>query len=316
MKNAQNREVIGELKGGEDTDDSARLIAHRFADQIISLLGGGIRGISETKISYVSERGLGVKEIYVMDYDGSNAFPLTSYKNISIMPSWAPDGEKIAYVTFRRNTPDIEIMSRIDRRTYPFTRFPGTNGTPVWSPDGSKIAFGSSKDGTDTEIYVADWNGRNDKRLTLSKSIENSPSWNPKTGQQIAFVSTRNGTPQIYTMDAEGTNVTRLITEGGDAQNPAWSPDGQRIAFAWQKSGSSFDIYIHELATGRNTQLTRNEGSNERPTWAPDGRHLAFASTRTGTSQIYSMLADGTKVRQLTRNGKNEGPAWSGYIGK
>ena len=48
--------------------------------------------------------------------------------------------------------------------------------------------------------------------------------------------------------------------------------------------------------------------------WAPDGKHLVFASNRSGTSQIYSMLADGTKVRRLTNSGKNEGPAWSGYI--
>jgi TolB protein len=117
-------------------------------------------------------------------------------------------------------------------------------------------------------------------------------------------------------MDIEGTNVTRVINDGGAAVNPAWSPDGQRIAFAWQRSGAPFDIYIHELATGRNTQLTQGAGNNERPSWAPDGRHLVFQSTRTGTTQIFSMLANGTKVKQLTRTGRNEGPAWSGYIGK
>jgi TolB protein len=70
---------------------------------------------------------------------------------------------------------------------------------------------------------------------------------------------------------------------------------------------------MHDLGTGLNTQLTENQGNNEQPTWAPDGRHIAFTSTRTGTSQIYSMLADGKKLRQLTRTGKNQGSAWSGY---
>ncbi len=77
-----------------------------------------------------------------------------------------------------------------------------------------------------------------------------------------------------------------------------------------------FDIYIHNLATGTNSQLTHDAGDNEHPSWAPDGRHLVFASTRSGTSQIWSMLANGQKARQLTKNGKNEGPAWSGFIGK
>jgi TolB protein len=117
-------------------------------------------------------------------------------------------------------------------------------------------------------------------------------------------------------MEADGTNVQRIITEGGDAENPAWSPDGRIIAFAWQRSGSgNFDIYLHQLATGRNTQLTRGTGNNERPTWAPDGKHIAFQSNRSGTLQIYSMLADGSKVRQLTNTGRyNEGPSWSGYV--
>ena len=315
LKNPQNREAIGQRLGGEDTDDSARLLAHTFADKIIELIGGGIRGVARTKIAYVAITGL-VKEIHVMDYDGSNPFPMTAIKSQAITPSWAPDGEKIAFTSYRLNAPDIEIMSRINRRRYEFPRFGGTTVTPSWSPDGSSLAFATSKDGSDTEIYASDWNGRNARRLTVAKGVDISPVWNPRTGREIAFVSDRSGSQQIYIMDAEGTNVRRLISEGGDAENPAWSPDGQRIAFAWQNAGSSFDIYIHDLASGHNTQLTQNQGRNERPTWAPDGRHLAFASTRTGTSQIFSMLADGTKVRQLTKDGKNEGPAWSGYIGQ
>jgi len=215
----------------------------------------------------------------------------------------------------RTGAVDIEIISRIDRHSYPFQRPGGTTTTPAWSPDGSQLAFATSRDGSDTEIYVADWNGKNLHRLTVSKSVDISPVWNPKTGKEIAFVSDRSGTAQIYIMDAEGTNVRRIIEDGGTAVNPAWSPDGQRIAFAWQRSRTSyFDLYIHDLATGNNVQLTQDLGNNERPTWAPDGRHLAFESTRNGTAQIYSMLADGMKVRQLTQTGKNTGPAWSMYI--
>ena len=187
--------------------------------------------------------------------------------------------------------------------------------TPAWSPDGSKIAFATSRDGSDPEIYVADWNGKNMRRLTVSKpAVDVSPVWNPKTGREIAFTSDRNGSPQIYIMDAEGTNVRRLVEEGGHAVSPSWSPDGARIAFAWQRSKTSnFDIYIHEFATGMNTQITHDAADNEKPTWAPDGRHLAFESSRLGSRQIFSMLLDGTRVRQLTNMGKNTAPAWSGY---
>ena len=315
LKTTQNREAIGQkYNSTEDTEAAARMMAHKFADAIIDLLGAGARGISQTYIAYISERGPGVKELHMMDYDGNNSQSLTAYKSIAMTPAWSPDGEKIAFTSYRRGTPDIEILSRLDRRPYTFERAGGTTSMPAWSPDGSKIAFATSRDGSDMEIYVADWNGRNMKRLTVNKGVVDvSPVWNPRTGREIAFVSGRSGTQQIYIMDAEGTNVRRLIEEGGDAANPAWSPDGQRIAFAWQRSRTSnFDIYIHDLATGRNTQITSNAGDNEKPTWAPDGRHLAFESSRRGSRQIFSMIVDGSKVRQLTNTGRNTAPAWSG----
>jgi TolB protein len=314
VKTAQNREAYGQRLNSEDTEEGARLIAHKFADAIIDLLGAGGRGIAQTQIAYVCERTTGVRELCVMDYDGNNATMLTAYKSIVMSPSWSPDGEKIAFGSYRRGIPEIEILSRIDRRPYTFERAGGTTGMPAWSPDGSKIAFATSRDGSDMEIYVADWNGRNMRRLTVSKSVDVSPVWNPRTGREIAFTSDRNGSPQIYIMDAEGTNVRRLVDDGGHAVNAAWSPDGQFIAFAWQRAKTSnFDVYIHNLANGRNTQITSNAGNNEKPTWAPDSRHIAFESSRTGTRQIFSMVLDGTRIRQLTNTGRNTGPAWSGF---
>ena len=313
LQATQNREAIGQRYRSDDTEEGARFIAHKFADAIVDLLSGG-KGIAQTSIAYISERTPGVKELYTMDYDGSSAHALTAYKSTVLTPAWSPDGEKIAFTSYRRGIPDIEILSRSDNRPYTFERPGGTTTTPAWSPDGSKIALATSRDGSDMEIYVADWNGKNLRRLTVSKGVDISPVWNPRTGREIAFTSDRSGSPQIYIMDAEGTNVRRLIEEGGHAVNAAWSPDGQRIAFAWQKSRSNFDIYIHDLTTGQNTQLTSDAGSNEKPTWAPDGRHIAFESSRTGTKQIFSMILDGTKIRQLTNTGNNTGPAWSGFF--
>ncbi len=73
---------------------------------------------------------------------------------------------------------------------------------------------------------------------------------------------------------------------------------------------------MYDIATDRTVQLTRSTGNNENPTWSPDGRHLVFESSRSGSRQIYSMLADGTKVRQLTSSGNNVNPSWSGYMGE
>ncbi|HEY2385228.1 MAG TPA: Tol-Pal system beta propeller repeat protein TolB [Terriglobia bacterium] len=312
---ASGREALAQRINSEDSDEGARLTAHQLADMIIDLIGGGAKGIARTKIAYISERTPGIKDLYVMDYDGNDPHAVTAYKSLVLTPAWSPDGEKLAFTSYRKGVPDIEVLSRIDNRPYTFDRPGGNTFTPAWSPDGSKIAFATSRDGGGPEIYTADWNGKNLHRLTMSKGSNNSPVWNPKTGREIAFISDRSGTPQIYVMDADGTNVRRLIEEGGHADEPAWSPDGERIAFAWQRlKTSNFDIYIHDLASGKNVQITSDARDNERPTWAPDGRHLAFESTRKGGKQIFTMLLDGSQVQQLTTTGKNSAPAWSGFL--
>jgi TolB protein len=300
---------FGSLFPGSGDDEAARLVAHNVADKILTTLGFG-RGIFSTQIAFVSNRG-GAKEIYVMDYDGSNQRALTANGSISIAPAWSPVDDRIAYTVWRPG-PQIAVTSAIGSR-HSFTQVGPANSIPSWSADGKLMVYASRRDG-DYEIYVADGDGKNPKRVTRSPDIDTSPVFSP-AGRTIAFVSKRSGTPQIYTMNVDGTDVQRITDEGGDAENPAYSPDGRFLALAWQKPRSgAFDLYLYDTQSGKFAQLTSNAGNNERPTWAPDGKHLAFQSNRSGATQIYSMLVSGGRQpQQLTTRGSNEGPSWSGF---
>jgi len=294
-------------------EDGARNTAHRFADRILEQLGFG-KGIARTQIAFVSSR-TGEKEIYAMDYDGNNQHKLTAVRFIAMAPNWCPSDDRIAYTAWRSGggQAQIEIISSTGER-HSFRQPSGfINNIPAWSPDGKSIVFSSNRDGN-MEIYWADADGTNAKRLTNSPGIDTSPAINPATGHQIAFISKRSGTPELYVMDSDGTNTMRITEEGGEVGNPAYSPDGKMIAFAWQKPKSKgFDIYLYDVGMRKFTQLTYDSSSNERPTWAPDGKHIAFHSNRSGTTQIWSMTLNGGKLRQLTNSaGINEGPTWSG----
>jgi TolB protein len=310
VRSTTNPSVLGKRYVATMNEISTREAAHRFANEIIQTLGGGVPGIALTRIAFVSKR-TGSEEIWVMDYDGFNQRPITSYKSLSTTPRWSPDNTRIAFTSYASGNPQIYVFSMLTNRRIPFPSYKGLNTTPAWSPDGSKVAFCSSMSG-DPEIYVSDANGLNLHRLTFSTGVDISPVWNPKTGNEIAFISDRSGSPQIYVMSADGTNLRRLISFGGDANSPSWSPNGLFMAYHWRVSETgTYDIYVIEIATGRIIQLTHDARRNEHPVWSPDGRHIAFESTRTGTRQIWRMLADGRDPKQLTQDGLNWGPNWS-----
>ncbi|HYX68703.1 MAG TPA: translocation protein TolB, partial [Terriglobales bacterium] len=305
--------VLGKQYKEAATVDNARLIAHRFADEIILRLGGGIPGIAESRIYFISSR-TGHKEVWVMDYDGQNQHQVTHLDSISLSPRVSPDGSRVAFTSYKYNNPDILMYSVQLGRLVSFPRFKGTNISPAWSSDGSKLAFSSSMPG-DPEIYVIDASGANLKRLTAYRGPDVSPCFNPKTNGQIAWVSGRSGLPQIYLMDADGTNVQQ-VTDQGYAVSPSWSPNGQFLTFAWtRKYGPGEpgrqDIYLMDVVTRKWVQLTHEAGNNDFPSWSPDGRHIVFQSSRAGGDQIWMMLADGTHQQRLTQSGSNTQPNWS-----
>jgi TolB protein len=312
-KNPDSPQILGKQYNEAATQDNARLIAHRFADEIITRLGGGISGIAETHIYYIAARG-GSKEVWQMDYDGQGAHALTHLGTISLSPRASPDNDRVAFASLGKQGWSIRMYSLLLGRMVSFPSVVGNTLSPAWSSDGAKLAFSASRSG-DPEIYTSDASGGNVKQVTTFRGPDVSPTWNPKTNSQIAWCSGRTGLPQIYIMDSDGTNVQRM-TDGGYATSPSWSPNGQFLAFAWNRkygpgAPGGQDIYIMDIASKRWTQLTHDAGRQDFPSWSPDGRHIVFQRENGGGSEIWTMLADGTEQHRLTPSSGNSMPNWS-----
>jgi TolB protein len=312
-KNDQSPLVLGKQYNETATQDNARIIAHRFADEIILRLGGGLNGIAETRIFFVSTR-TGSKEIWAMDYDGQGQHAITHLGQVSLSPRISPNNSRIAFASLSREGWTIRMFSLELNRLISWPSGVGASLSPAWSGDGNRLAFSSSRSG-DPEIWVADANGSNPRRLTNFKGPDVSPVWNPKTGSQIAWCSGRTGLPQIYIMDSDGGDIQRM-TDGGYATSPSWSPNGQFLTFAWDRkygpgAPGGQDIYVMDIASKKWLQLTHDAGRNDFPSWSPDGRHIVFERVQGGQSEIWTMLADGTEQHPLTQSGNNSMPNWS-----
>jgi TolB protein len=301
------------------TTNNPRLYAHTISDEIHDQQRG-LKGVARTKLAFVSDRNgvaLGgtvenrqVKEIYIADYDGANQRRVTVSRQLNLNPSWSPDARALAYTTYRPN-PDVFVSLLYQGVLQNPTKGVGTNYLPVFSPDGRQIAFMTGRDGN-PEIYAMNVDGTNLRRLTNHPAGESSPTWSP-SGSQIAFTSDRSGKAQIYVMNSsDGSGVRRLTVNESEADRPTWSPPPfNELAFS-ASTGPGYDIKVLEVSTGQIRQLTFGEGSNEGPAWAPGGKHLAFTSTRAGgRTQVFTIGRDGRGLRQVTREGNNQTPAWS-----
>jgi TolB protein len=293
-----------------------RSYAHTIADEIHQQQRQ-LRGVARTKIAFVSDRNRDslsgtvekrdVKEVYIADYDGANERRITVSRQLNLTPSWSPDARAIAYTSYRP-LPDVIVSFIYQGLLQNPTKGVGTNYVPVYSPDGTRIAFMSGRDGN-PEIYVVNADGSNTRRLTNHPAGDGTPTWSPNS-QQLAFVSDRTGTPQIYLMGADGSNVRRITMNESWADQPTWSSAFNEIAYAG-RTGSGYDIKVFDIASGDAKQITFGEGSNERPAYSANGRHLAFTSTRSGGTQVFTIGRDGRGLRQITRTGNNQMPAWS-----
>jgi len=314
QQDLQTAQVIGHPYFGTIDEAGARKIAHEFSAEILKMMG--VPSLAGSKIYYVSDR-TGNQEIWSMDYDGSNQRQLTNYKSISKMPAVSPDGRLVAFATLANIGKGEEWQIRIHttdtaRRLTFVSPAAGSLATPEFSPDGKKLWFSAEQDGWPQIVY-SNIDGGQLQRASRIQAIETSPRLNPKTGTEVMFISGRSRKLQLWKMNTNGTGQEMLTSGEGDVANPAWSPDGQHLAFSWTRGfePGNFNIFVMDLTSRKYVQLTANMGSNENPWWAPDGLHLVFSRTVARRTQLYTMLANGTRVRQLTSTGNNLQPVWS-----
>ncbi len=185
--------------------------------------------------------------------------------------------------------------------------------TPEFTPDGKRLMFAASLEGW-VQICIADANGGGMRRISHVRAIEVSPKVNPRNPNEVVFISGRGGSEQLWRMNIDGGDLEMLTNGQGYVSNPSWSPNGQLVAFAWTLGyePGNYNIFIMDVVTKKiQAQLTFGSGRNENPVWAPDGAHIVFSSKRGRATQLYTMLADGTNVQQLTTQGNNIQPVWS-----
>jgi TolB protein len=294
------------------TTSALRATAHRIADMIFEQLTG-IPGVFSTRIAYLNVEGTTPNLRYkltVSDSDGMNPRVIANSGDPIMSPTWSPDGESLAYVSFENKAAAIWVQTLATGVRTKVSARAGINGAPAWSPDGKKLALTLSRKDGDVDVYTLELATQVLTRMTFDPSIDTEPSWSAD-GSKIYYTSDRSGSPQIYAVNSNDprSSPRRVTFEGRYNARPRVSPDGKQLALVTQ-TGNGFNIATFDLKTNAMQVLTRGR-QDESPSFAPNGAQLIYATQDRGRGILALVSSDGRFQQKMgAASGDVREPVW------
>jgi hypothetical protein len=209
------------------------------------------------------------------------------------------------------------------------TNTKGYDAEGAYSPDGDQIVFASNRqayDGTMSEadqkafkldkkfpmeIYVANADGTDAKRLTYTDGYDGGPFFSAD-GKKICWrrFDRKGLTAEIFTMNADGSEQTQLTHLGAMSWAPYFHPSGEYLIFATNKHGfDNFELYLVDAAGEKEpVRVTGTEGFDGLPVFSPDGKKLSWTSNRTPEEQSQIFLANWNHQKALAMLEKSGAP--------
>jgi TolB protein len=292
-----------------------RLASHQVADMVYQKILG-VRGAFATRIAYISVLGHLPNKSYqlvVADADGMNPRIVMQSNEPLMSPSWSPDGQSLAYVSFEDRLPTVyvQLLKSGERRRV--SARAGVNQAPAWSPDGKKLALTLSTRDGNLDIYTLDLTTQALTRITDDPGIDTEPQWS-KDGSSLYFTSDRAGGPQIYRVGIQpGDKPRRLTFQGSYNARPRLSPDESQLAYVTQDDGA-YRIAVMDLRGRGDVQVLTRGHFDVSPSYAPNGAEIIYASRDRGRGVLALVSADGrVQERLVSSEGEVQEPAWSPF---
>jgi len=250
--------------------------------------------------------------LWLVRTDGTDNRPLTTGKFNESSPRWSPDGKRLAYLTNRGGSAQIQVRYMDTGMTHPVTSIASPPSGVTWSPDGQHLAFVAQV--RQPPLVVG--------RLLTPPA---GATWAPPPNYTDRLVFRQDGAGEVppgfmhaFVVPATG-GTARQITSGDyhhggmpwGGGSLAWTPDGAELILAARRGErpewNSRDSELFAVSVKDRTlrQLTDRFGPDLSPEVSPDGRLIAYVGyddRKVGyqNTLLYLMGRDGSGKRVLS----------------
>jgi Tol biopolymer transport system component/serine/threonine protein kinase len=202
------------------------------------------------QLYFLSDRG-GTMNVWRVPIDEQSGRTLGAPQPVTVPAqqvggmALSADGKSLIYSQTSQRSHLVRIGFDPQRRTVVGQPLPLAEsniiGNFTFSPDGSQIVYDTIGD-TSENLWVANSDGSNRRRLTSDSFRNRSPQWSPR-GDRILFYSDRSGHYDEWLINAAGSGLRALTAAPQDLrmQDGAWSPDGRRILVGRFEGGVELD---------------------------------------------------------------------------
>jgi TolB protein len=241
-------------------------------------------------------------DIYLKRVGGRSVTQLTADPAHDVMPTFSPDGRRIAFASDRAGNWDIYVISLAGGQPMQVTTDSSQELHASWSPDGTQLVYSrlSTQSGR-WELWVADLEDTGTHQFLCYGLF---PDWSPNPNRpQIAFQRARERDSRLFGVwtvnysNGEATNPTEIAASTNAALiNPTWSPTASHLVFAAvvepfgdAPAGNEVaDLWMVDFTGLHRVNLTDGQFTCLMPEWSTDGQ-IFFVCNREGVDNIWSI---------------------------